>query len=92
MCYYAIKDAVKQYKSDKLRIWLYRGAWQEWDVEDVTLFVPMSRHDMEVKIESIFKHQSQKDRALVRAILLLLFFFVCFYFFFFGFGSEPNSS
>ena len=45
-------------------VWLYRGAWQEWEVDRAEVFVPMSKTDLDLKIEAIFKHESQKDRAL----------------------------
>jgi glucosamine-6-phosphate deaminase len=44
-------------------VWLYRGAWQEWDVTDATWLVPMSQEELRLKIQAIFKHQSQKDSA-----------------------------
>jgi glucosamine-6-phosphate deaminase len=44
-------------------VWLYRGAWQEWPVTDATWLVPMSQEELRLKIQAIFKHQSQKDSA-----------------------------
>jgi glucosamine-6-phosphate deaminase len=44
-------------------VWLYRGAWQEWAVTDATYLVPLSQEELRVKIQAIFKHQSQKDSA-----------------------------
>jgi glucosamine-6-phosphate deaminase len=44
-------------------VWLYRGAWQEWPVTDATYLVPMSQEELRLKIQAIFKHQSQKDSA-----------------------------
>lgn len=68
-CYFAIRDAVAAYRKQfpsnaPMKIWLYRGAWQEWDLEDVSILLPFSKKEMDLKIDSIFKHQSQKDRAL----------------------------
>jgi glucosamine-6-phosphate deaminase len=45
-------------------VWLYRGAWQEWEVDRADVFMPMSKADLDRKIEAIFKHESQKDRAM----------------------------
>jgi glucosamine-6-phosphate deaminase len=45
-------------------VWLYRGAWQEWEPHEVDRVVPLNPDDMELKKQSIFKHQSQKDRAM----------------------------
>ncbi|TWT79942.1 Glucosamine-6-phosphate deaminase 1 [Planctomycetes bacterium CA13] len=45
-------------------VWLYRGAWQEWAPEQIEVAVPLSPMEVERKRAAIFKHQSQKDRAL----------------------------
>jgi len=44
-------------------VWLYRGAWQEWPISEATWLVPLSREELRLKIQAIFKHQSQKDSA-----------------------------
>ncbi|HET8624672.1 MAG TPA: glucosamine-6-phosphate deaminase [Gemmatimonadales bacterium] len=44
-------------------VWLYRGAWQEWTVAEATWLVPLSQDELRLKIQAIFKHQSQKDSA-----------------------------
>ncbi|TDI74867.1 MAG: glucosamine-6-phosphate deaminase, partial [Bacteroidetes bacterium] len=71
MCYVAIEDAVKKYaeytKGTDVKnplIWLYRGAWQEWEIHQADIFLPMSKANLDRKIEAIFKHESQKDRAM----------------------------
>ncbi|HBZ65330.1 MAG TPA: glucosamine-6-phosphate deaminase [Bacteroidales bacterium] len=46
------------------RVWLYRGAWQEWDINQVDMAVPLSPEEVIIKRKAIFKHQSQKDRPL----------------------------
>ncbi|HMO38310.1 MAG TPA: glucosamine-6-phosphate deaminase [Saprospiraceae bacterium] len=45
-------------------LWLYRGAWQEWDIDDIDMAVPLSPEELLRKRRAIFKHQSQKDRPL----------------------------
>jgi glucosamine-6-phosphate deaminase len=45
-------------------VWLYRGAWQEWGVNEIEMAVPLSPKNVLRKREAIFKHQSQKDRAM----------------------------
>lgn len=45
-------------------IWLYRGAWQEWEPEKIEMAVPLSPDELARKREAVFRHQSQKDRAL----------------------------
>jgi glucosamine-6-phosphate deaminase len=44
-------------------VWLYRGAWQEWPAHEATWLVPLSQEELKLKIQAIFKHQSQKDSA-----------------------------
>jgi glucosamine-6-phosphate deaminase len=44
-------------------LWLYRGAWQEWPITEATWLVPLSQEELRLKIQAIFKHQSQKDSA-----------------------------
>ncbi len=45
-------------------VWLYRGAWQEWDIDQIEMAVPLSPEELMQKRRAIFKHQSQKDRPL----------------------------
>jgi len=42
-------------------VWLYKGAWQEWAIEDIQMAVPMSPEQVMKKRFGIFIHQSQKD-------------------------------
>ncbi len=45
-------------------VWLYRGAWQEWEPERIDMSVPLSPGELERKRMAIFKHESQKDKAM----------------------------
>ncbi len=63
MCKEAIDGALLQIEFPRPEVWLYRGAWQEWSVTDATWLVPMSQEELRLKIQAIFKHQSQKDSA-----------------------------
>ena len=45
-------------------VWLYRGAWHEWEPHEIEMAVPLSPAEVMRKRGAIFKHQSQKDRAL----------------------------
>ena len=45
-------------------VWLYRGAWHEWGPHEIEMAVPLSPVEVERKRVAIFKHESQKDRAL----------------------------
>ncbi len=42
---------------------LYRGAWQEWDLDDIDMAVPLSPDEVMRKRHAIFKHHFPKDRA-----------------------------
>jgi glucosamine-6-phosphate deaminase len=65
VCLDAIFEAVKALKPkpfmDDCWLWLYRGAWQEWGIDEVEMAVPMSPDQVLAKRHGIFKHQSQKD-------------------------------
>ncbi|WP_291268314.1 glucosamine-6-phosphate deaminase [Gemmatimonas sp.] len=68
MCKEAIDRAVAEVYTGaqaaaRPEIWLYRGAWQEWPVTEATVLVPLSQEELTLKIQAIFKHQSQKDSA-----------------------------
>jgi glucosamine-6-phosphate deaminase len=68
MCKEAIDAALAGLWPDRItthapEVWLYRGAWQEWPVTEATWLVPMSQDELRLKIQAIFKHQSQKDSA-----------------------------
>ncbi len=62
MCKEAI-DAALVGLSPQPEVWLYRGAWQEWSVTEATWLVPLAQEELTLKIQAIFKHQSQKDSA-----------------------------
>ena len=42
-------------------LWLYKGAWQEWDITEIEMAIPMSPDQVVKKRNGIFIHQSQKD-------------------------------
>jgi glucosamine-6-phosphate deaminase len=58
----AVRDVWKE--GQQFEVWLYRGAWQEWEPHEVDRVVPLSPDDLERKKLAIFRHQSQKDRAM----------------------------
>jgi glucosamine-6-phosphate deaminase len=45
-------------------VWLYRGAWHEWDIHQIEMAVPMSPDQVLKKRKAIFYHQSQKDGVM----------------------------
>ncbi|KAA3436293.1 glucosamine-6-phosphate deaminase [Rufibacter hautae] len=65
VCLNAILEAIARLKHEPWMqdcyVWLYRGAWQEWDIEDIEMAVPISPEELLRKRKAIFKHQSQKD-------------------------------
>jgi glucosamine-6-phosphate deaminase len=66
VCKQAIESALDDYVAagrKRPEVWLYRGAWQEWPVTEATWLVPLSQEELRLKIQAIFKHQSQKDTA-----------------------------
>ncbi|MCC6317700.1 MAG: glucosamine-6-phosphate deaminase [Gemmatimonadaceae bacterium] len=68
MCKEAIEAALAETRTagtlrERPEVWLYRGAWQEWPVTEATYLVPLSQEELQLKIQAIFKHQSQKDSA-----------------------------
>jgi len=66
VCAEAIFEAVRRArtKGDSSEIWLYRGAWEEWEPQDLERVVPLGPEELERKKMAIFRHQSQKDRAM----------------------------
>ncbi|HRN71903.1 MAG TPA: glucosamine-6-phosphate deaminase [Ginsengibacter sp.] len=56
----AIKKDGDEFLKDTY-LWLYKGAWQEWNVDEIEMAVPMSPGQVRKKRYGIFIHQSQKD-------------------------------
>ncbi len=73
VCFDVVIEALKRLKmeSGKLKVehswinecwlWLYKGAWQEWDITEIEMAIPMSPDQVVKKRSGIFIHQSQKD-------------------------------
>ena len=66
MCASAIIQALKHIEPEGLipEVWLYRGAWQEYEPHEIERAVPLSPELLLRKKQAIFKHESQKDAAL----------------------------
>ncbi len=56
------KEAGAEWLKD-CRIWMYRGAWAEWEIENIEMCVPLSPEELRAKRNSILKHQSQMESA-----------------------------
>jgi glucosamine-6-phosphate deaminase len=67
VCLEVVLEALKRLKAAKepwvndCWLWLYKGAWQEWHIEEIEMAVPMSPDQVLKKRYGIFIHQSQKD-------------------------------
>ncbi|MBR3444309.1 MAG: glucosamine-6-phosphate deaminase [Prevotella sp.] len=68
-CTDAVLAAIDELKKNnaewlkECRIWMYRGAWAEWEIENIEMCVPMSPEELRAKRNSILKHQSQMESA-----------------------------
>ncbi len=71
-CLAAITTALRQLADrdwmSPCEVWLYRGAWQEWEPQQIEMAVPLSPQELTRKRFAIFKHESQKDKALFPGI------------------------
>ena len=56
------KNAGAEWLKD-CRIWMYRGAWAEWEIENIEMCVPMSPEELRAKRNAILKHSSQMESA-----------------------------
>ena len=63
MCLETVEAALERYGGDPPWLWLYRGAWQEWSLDEATVLVPLSEKELRRKVQAIFRHESQKDLA-----------------------------
>lgn len=67
VCFNVLIEAINQIKADgdewlkECWLWLYKGAWQEWDISDIEMVIPMSPDQVMSKRYNIYFHQSQKD-------------------------------
>lgn len=67
VCTDAVFAAIDELKDEKwmkeCRIWMYRGAWAEWEIDHIEMAVPISPEELRSKRNSILKHQSQMENA-----------------------------
>ena len=67
VCLDVIFESIRRLQENKVEwlkdcwIWLYKGAWQEWDISEIEMAIPMSPDQVMKKRFGIFIHQSQKD-------------------------------
>ena len=67
VCLDAILAAIDEIKDEDwlkaCRIWMYRGAWAEWEMDHIEMAVPISPEELRHKRNAILKHQSQAESA-----------------------------
>ena len=69
VCFKIILEALKRLKETESWVqdcwlWMYRGAWHEFESHEIEMAVPLSPNEVERKRQAIFKHQSQKDKPV----------------------------
>ena len=68
VCFDIVLSALETLKDEKFIkdcwLWLYRGAWLDWDLHDIDMAVPMSPEQVIRKRKAIFFHQTQKDGVM----------------------------
>ncbi|HUQ96992.1 MAG TPA: glucosamine-6-phosphate deaminase, partial [Chitinophagaceae bacterium] len=67
VCLDVVLEALQRLRAEGLPwindcwLWLYKGAWQEWNIDEIEMAIPMSPDQILIKRHGIFIHQSQKD-------------------------------
>ncbi|MBE0535513.1 MAG: glucosamine-6-phosphate deaminase [Phycisphaerae bacterium] len=67
LCLEAAMAAIDRYVESggaRPEVWLYRGAWQEWEPQQIDMAIPVSLNEARRKRYAIFRHESQKDKAM----------------------------
>ena len=68
VCFDIILKALERLKGEEwvkdCWLWMYRGAWHEFETHEIEMAVPLSPQEVQRKRYAIFKHQSQKDRPV----------------------------
>ncbi len=68
LCLHAIEDVLRRLHGagwlKDCTVWLYRGAWKEWEIHEVEMAVPISPGEVLHKRRAIFQHETQKDQAM----------------------------
>ena len=69
VCFRIILEAMKRLRETEewtkdCWLWMYRGAWDEFETHEIEMAVPLSPMEVHKKRNAIFQHQSQKDRPV----------------------------
>ena len=67
VCLDAVLAAIDEVKEEEwmknCRVWMYRGAWAEWEMDHIEMAVPISPEELRFKRNAILKHQAQAESA-----------------------------
>jgi glucosamine-6-phosphate deaminase len=68
LCLHVLREALARAAAEpwlaEAELWLYRGAWAEWPLDEIDLAVPLSPQEVLRRRRAIFRHETQKDQAL----------------------------
>ncbi len=68
LCVHALREALARSTAEswfrETELWFYRGAWAEWELDEIDLAVPLSPGEVLRRRRAIFRHETQKDQAL----------------------------
>ncbi|HET7535932.1 MAG TPA: glucosamine-6-phosphate deaminase [Candidatus Didemnitutus sp.] len=68
LCLHALREALARSTKDawfaEAELWLYRGAWAQWELDEIDLAVPLSPQEVLRRRRAIFRHETQKEQAL----------------------------
>ncbi len=68
LCLHALHQALARSTTEawfaEAELWLYRGAWAEWELDEIDLAVPLSPQEVLRRRRAIFRHETQKDQAV----------------------------
>ncbi|HEY8965318.1 MAG TPA: glucosamine-6-phosphate deaminase, partial [Candidatus Methylacidiphilales bacterium] len=68
LCLTALEEALRREQGSPwmkdCAAWLYRGAWNGWELHEVEMAVPISPGEVLHKRRAIFQHETQKDQAM----------------------------
>jgi glucosamine-6-phosphate deaminase len=68
LCLRVLREALRRAEAEPWRaaaeLWLYRGAWAEWPLDEIDLAVPLSPPEVLRRRRAIFRHETQKDQAI----------------------------
>lgn len=68
LCLQALREALARSAAEpwvrETELWLYRGAWAEWELDEIDMAVPLSPQEVLSRRRAIFRHETQKDQAL----------------------------